>query len=173
MDPEQRLLEDKKLHVQGWQVAASFLAPVAVVVGVWLTIRGNLTAQARAAEAQAQVQAAQALAESGDAFCVEGLVETQPSPGPSPTPPIFGEPSPTPDLLYKTEFIFGDGFDFGEFCSRYVEQPPSLTVQRELIQQLVEHPRQSEQILAMWRAIYEAEGWIDEIERALRLSPRG
>jgi len=40
-------------------------------------------------------------------------------------------------------------------------------VQREFVRQLVEHPEQRREILAMWRSIYEPEAWIDDIEVSL------
>ena len=124
------------------------------VLGVWLTIKGDLQVQARAEAAQTGLQNAQAtaelLAESGDAFCAG----------------IF-----TP--IYQVDpFIESEPNARDEICRRRHEIPPSLPVQREFIRQLVEHPEQREAIVAMWRAGYEPEEWIDEIERALHEAGR-
>jgi hypothetical protein len=62
------------------------------------------------------------------------------------------------------------GRSFDAICSRLSERPPAITVQRELIAQLVGHPGQRDAILVMWRGIYKADNWIDRVEAALERS---
>ena len=150
MDPDAKAFEEERLRVLRRQVWMATIAPIAAALiavgGVWLTIRGQLEAQSRAATLESETRSAQALAETGIVACELG--------------PVLYESAGFSDLFDNT---------FQEFCP---EQPPSVAVQRQLIQQLSEHPGQRAQILAMWRAVYEADDWIDEIEDAVKDSGR-
>jgi hypothetical protein len=169
VDDETRVLEERKLRLQGKQVWASFLGPLVAVVGAFLAFRGNLEAQATATQAQADAQTFQTLAESGDRLCLESGSPLFPLDSPSPAPGEVSGETPALDSGFGTSSFWPD-VDLNEVCRRYVDTPPSLSVQRELIQQLVDHPDQSETILLMWRATYEADDWIQNIEDALHES---
>lgn len=178
MNDEEREFERKRLRLQAGHLMAAFFAPIAIVVaalitvmGVLETIRSNERDRAEAAEVQADAQRAIALAQSGELICVPGGfgqwetlfptdVETLLSPSPG---NVFYSPSPSPKPFRGIPPI-------KQFCKNFRERPPSLLVQRELIRELAEHPKQRAQIIAMWRSIYKVEGWIDRIEAALRRS---
>lgn len=135
-------LEDRKIRVQWYQVAASLLGPV-IAAGVLLfTVYSTFEASRR----DAQMEATRVASESGEAMCVPNQE------GP--------DPLLTANILSST--------DLDTFCEKFLSRAPSLTVQKELISQLAQHPGDSAATIAMWRAIYEENSWIDPIERAVR-----
>jgi len=144
MDADEKRFEEERLRIQRSQVRASWASPlvagILLVAVAWFTIGSDVRAQTKATETDAQVRTATAVAESGERFCS-----------------LWGT-STVPDV---------SDLDVEGACKRSAEQPPTLSVQRELIAELLEHPSQQQQILAMWRAVYVVHDWIDRIGAAL------
>lgn len=136
-----RSLEERKIRVQWCQVAASLFGPAIAAAVLFFTVYSTFEASRRDAQTEAMTVAA----ESGENLCV----------------PNQEEPDPllTANILISTDLV--------TFCEKFLARAPSLSVQKELISQLVEHPGDAAATIAMWRAIYEEEAWIDPIERAV------
>jgi hypothetical protein len=134
MDPDERRIEAQKLRRQSLQIVASFLGPLVAVAIAFVTIGAQLSAQAEATRNQL-------LAQTGSAGECKRLAAVE------------------------------DGFwtsydtDSQSFCEEWFREPrpPSVEVQRELVQQLVDHPDRWQEIAAMWKAIYPNQPWVEQV----------
>ena len=137
---------ERQLALQRTQMWLSEMVPVVVALiavwGVTRTIADSQRARDEAAAQEAQALEAQTLAESGSAAC------------------SFGEDFWTEVPTFEEAW--------GSFDSVCDGTSPSPAVQRELIQQLIEHPDQRDEILAVWRTVYPLQGWVDQVEHALQ-----
>ncbi len=141
IDPEEKQLELRKLKIQRSQVVVSLLGPLIAVFVLWFSIRGDLAAAREAAEREA----VQVAAETGERLCV---------------PNMEGD-----DELLTSNILAQ--LDLDTFCEKFSARAPSYSVQRELIAQLVDHPKEREFIISMWKVVYEEDAWIDQIEEGV------
>lgn len=139
MDEKEAELARKKLRIEWLQVFAALLGPAIAAGVLWVTFRGEL-------QAEREVQAEQVATDIGENLCVPNVEEER-------------------DELLNAPILRDRGLS--DFCTIFTRRAPSLAVQKELITQLIEHPKNRAAILAMWRAIYEEEAWIDQIEQSI------
>jgi hypothetical protein len=142
-------LEERKLRQHSWQVAAALAAAAIAVVAIWL----QLNAQTSADRAQAEAARTQLLAQAGSAGECKRLASLDSIEASWPT---YGES------------FWGNSFDVEGFCTDWFREPrpPSIEVQRDLVQQLADHPERWQEISAMWEALYPSQPWVNHVVAA-------
>jgi hypothetical protein len=139
---------DLRPYLWRYSVVASFVGPalaaVVAIVGITLTLDADRQARQEEASRQAEAELQLAIAQNGSVIC---------------------DFTAGRDASSSFDADYLESFD--DLCKRWIEtSPPDIRVQRELVAQLAANPKQREEILAMWRAIYDADDWIGDIEAA-------
>ncbi len=153
LDAEQQFdIEQEKLRLQNKQIHLTWLSAVIAAISPIVTIGVVLWSIQANSDIATAAQITQLLADTGERICVPGIESDS----------LLGSTNveELSDLLASLELE--------DFCEAFTDRPPSLAIQRELIQQLIEHPKQRSVIIDLWRSVYEREGggeedWLDAI----------
>jgi hypothetical protein len=155
MDQRERRL----MWFQAWGTwFAPAIAAAATLAVLFIGIRSDRDAERRAEARRLATDRAALLAQTGSRG--ECLAVGDTFTGPYPETPVGQMAEASRDFEEALN-------DLCNAVAEDPEQPPGIEVQRELVAQLIEHPKQREEILALWRAIYDADEWIDRVEAAL------
>jgi hypothetical protein len=152
LDAQQQFdIEQEKLRLQKHQMRLTWLTVVIAALSPIVTIWVVLSSIRANSDIATAAQITQLLADTGERICVPDIESDS----------LLG----STNVEELSELLAS--LELESFCQAFTNRPPSLAVQMQLIQQLIEHPKQRSVIIDLWRSVYEkevdGEDWLDSI----------